>query len=268
MKLSFEIFPARTPKGILALENNLHSMKTHNPDYVSVTCGAFGSPREGTEFWIEKLHQNKLTPIAHVTSAFLDKTELRQTIQQAQKSGAKGIVALRGDMPDNHSPKSSVLDLIACAKELPRVCVSGYPTPHVESRGLDFDWLKSKQDAGATEIITQFVFNPEEILTFRDSLFKHGINLTLRPGLLPFHNWQGAQKFAAKTGVPVCNTLAARFENTDDEKTLATKVAHEFLDLWDQENIQHAHLYTLNQSPDWLGEDTGHQNAHRLRALS
>jgi methylenetetrahydrofolate reductase (NADPH) len=261
MKLSFEIFPARTSKGAKSLQSALERMKTYAPEYVSVTCGAFGSAREGTEHWLEKVHELGLSPVAHMTSAFLNKNELQQSVENARRQGAQGIVALRGDLPQGHTPKSSVLDLLKAAQSMERVCVSGYPTPHPESRGLDFDWLKAKQDAGANEIITQFVFDPTQVLTFRDNLVKHGITMTLRPGLLPFHNWAGAQSFAAKTGVPVCENLAHRFENTSDTAALATNVAHEFITTWEQDNISQAHLYTLNSSPDWLSTKTLAQKA-------
>lgn len=261
MKLSFEIFPARTDKGAKALQSALENMKTHAPEYVSVTCGAFGSAREGTDLWLRNVQAAGLSPVAHMTSAFLNKHELPTAVENARAAGAQGIVALRGDLPEGYTPKSSVLDLIKSAQNMEHVCVSGYPTPHPESRGLDFDWLKAKQDAGATEIITQFVFDPTQVLTFRDNLNKHGITMTLRPGLLPFHNWAGTQNFAAKTGVPVCENLARRFENTSDTAALATDVAHEFITTWEQENISQAHLYTLNLSPDWLSATTLTQKA-------
>ena len=260
MKLSFEIFPARTDKGAIILQAALENMKAHAPEYVSVTCGAFGSAREGTDLWLRKVQAAGLSPVAHMTSAFLNKNDLHQAVESARAAGAQGVVALRGDLPEGHTPKSSVLDLIESAKSMKRVCVSGYPTPHPESRGLDFDWLKAKQDAGATEIITQFVFDPTQVLTFRDNLVKHGITMTLRPGLLPFHNWAGAQSFAAKTGVPVCENLARRFEATSETAALATDVAHEFITTWEQDNISQAHLYTLNSSPDWLFQNTAQFN--------
>lgn len=259
MRLSFEIFPARKPDHAQKLEANLKKLRFFSPEFVSVTCGAMGSSRNGTAEWVNTVHRLGMTPYAHITSAPLMATDLVGAIDTALDAGARGVVALRGDMPDGGAPKSCVLSLIEAAKGKARVCVSGYPTPHPESQGKDLDWLRQKQDAGAQEIITQFTYNPHQVVRFRDSLQKAGITMTVRPGLLPFHNWAGAKRFGEKTGVPMDADLDTAFTQSPTPHALASRTAHRFLDTWADEGITQAHIYTLNTALDWLVKT--HQDA-------
>ena len=90
-------------------------------------------------------------------------------LKAAQEAGTEGLIALRGDT----APKSlDVMDLIACAKQnaIQDIFVAAYPEVHpsAQSSQSDLDWLKRKQDAGATAAITQFFFHAEFFLRFRD----------------------------------------------------------------------------------------------------
>ena len=57
--LSFELFPARSPKAAERLENAIDTLADLKPDFVSVTFGAGGSTREGSHQLIEKLSKEK-----------------------------------------------------------------------------------------------------------------------------------------------------------------------------------------------------------------
>ena len=57
--LSFELFPARTEKAALKLENAIDVLAGLEPDFVSVTFGAGGSTREGSYQLLKKLIQEK-----------------------------------------------------------------------------------------------------------------------------------------------------------------------------------------------------------------
>ena len=51
----------------------------------------------------------------------------------------------------------------------------------------DFDHLRRKVDAGAKNAITQFFFEPESFLRFRDKVQQASIPVALTPGILPVH---------------------------------------------------------------------------------
>ena len=57
--ISFELFPARTPKGAEKMDVAIDELAALQPDFVSVTFGAGGSTREGSHQLIEKLVKEK-----------------------------------------------------------------------------------------------------------------------------------------------------------------------------------------------------------------
>ena len=67
------------------------------------------------------------------------------------------------------------------------ISVAAYPEVHPEaaSADADFDNLRRKIDAGATRAITQFFFDNDDYLRFRDRCAAAGINASIVPGILP-----------------------------------------------------------------------------------
>ena len=65
--------------------------------------------------------------------------------------------------------------------------VGAYPDPHPEAadQQANIDWLKRKFDAGADEALTQFFFEADTFLRFRDACVKAGIDKPITPGILP-----------------------------------------------------------------------------------
>lgn len=77
-----------------------------------------------------------------------------------------------------------VFVLVRC---LCNVCISGYPSPHPDSRNQEEDLqrLKEKVDAGADFIITQLFFKAETFLQFVADCRQLGITIPILPGILP-----------------------------------------------------------------------------------
>jgi methylenetetrahydrofolate reductase (NADPH) len=118
------------------------------------------------------------------------------------------------------------------------------------------DWLKAKIDAGACEAITQFFFEAETFLRFRDACEKAGINAPITPGILPITNWNSARSFAQRCGASVPAWLDQAFEAAlrDDRhdllaKAVCTELCSDLLD----EGVETLHFYTLNR-PDLTRE--------------
>ena len=96
------------------------------------------------------------------------------------------IVALRGDAPQGAAhfvphPDgfSTTVDLVEALAKTGQFTlrVGAYPERHPDAphSQADIDWLKRKMDAGASSAITQFFFEAETFLRFRDSCTKAGI---------------------------------------------------------------------------------------------
>ena len=67
------------------------------------------------------------------------------------------------------------------------ISVAAYPERHPEapSPKFDLDNLKRKIDAGASRAITQFFFDTDVFLRFRDRCAAAGIHAPIVPGILP-----------------------------------------------------------------------------------
>ena len=110
--------------------------------------------------------------------------------------------------------------------------------------------VKAKLDAGASEAITQFFFEADTFLRFRDACAAAGISAPIRPGILPVENWAGAQRFATRCGTTIPQVIRDGFENatrTGDADLFATAIATELCDDLLQEGVDALHFYTLNR---------------------
>src|SRR5207247_11421544 len=79
-------------------------------------------------------------------------------------------------------------DLVAGLKRVAdsEISVAAYPETHPSARspGHDLDNLKQKLDAGASRAITQFFFDADVFLRFRDRAAASGLTVPIVPGIL------------------------------------------------------------------------------------
>ena len=184
--ISFEFFPPKTPKLEAKLWQSIEQLAPIGPKFVSVTYGAGGSTRTTTHKIVKNIiNDTELNAAAHLTCVAATKEEVDSTIDDYKSIGVDHIVALRGDMPDMGSFQphpdgySSSVDLVGAIKEQGcfDITVSAYPEKHPESSSFetDINLLKAKIDAGADQAITQFAFDNDVYLSFRDKLVADGI---------------------------------------------------------------------------------------------
>jgi methylenetetrahydrofolate reductase (NADPH) len=125
---------------------------------------------------------------------------------------------------------------------------------HPESPNAQFDLLnlKRKVDAGASRAITQFFFDPEKYLRYRDRCAAVGIDVEIVPGILPVTNFQQLQKFATMTNVAIPGWMNKAYEGLDQDATtrnlVAANIAMEMVKVLSREGVNHFHFYTLNRS--------------------
>ncbi|MFO1426212.1 MAG: methylenetetrahydrofolate reductase [Steroidobacteraceae bacterium] len=134
------------------------------------------------------------------------------------------------------------------------ISVAAYPEGHPEARSpaADLDNLKRKIDAGATRAITQFFFDTDVYLRFRDRCAAAGIGVSIVPGILPIGRFQQVQRFAARCGASVPGWLAERFAGLDDDpdtrRLIAANVAIEQVSRLKRHGVREFHFYTLNRA--------------------
>ena len=257
--VSFEFFPPKSQQMEETLWKSVERLAPLKPAYMSVTYGANSGERDRTHDVVKRIHQQTgVAAVPHLTCVDASKEELRQIAQDYWDTGIRRIVALRGDLPKGvDKTEMYALDLVALLKDVADfdISVAAYPEKHPEARNAQFDLLnlKRKAEAGASEAITQFFFDPSVFLRFRDRAAAAGIDLDIVPGILPVTNYQTLVKFAGFTNVHVPGWLHKQFEglHEDDHTTrnlLGANIAMEQVKVLAQEGIKHFHFYTLNRS--------------------
>jgi len=261
-RISFEFFPPKTLEASFRLWDTIHTLAPLGPRFVSVTYGAGGTTRELTREAVGALHNaTGLNVAAHLTCVDASRDETLGIAGEFARAGVREIVALRGDPPkgaagftphpDGFADSCELIAALADTGDF-TIRVGAYPEKHPEAADTraDIDWLKRKVDAGATEAITQFFFEAETFLRFRDACAKAGIDKPILPGILPIENWKNARRFAARCGAHVPAWLDEAFEKAardGREEMLATALATELCTDLMEGGVAHLHFYTLNK---------------------
>ncbi|UWQ20048.1 methylenetetrahydrofolate reductase [Jannaschia sp. W003] len=261
--VSFEFFPPKSLQGSFRLWESVRALAPLAPEWVSVTYGAGGSTRKLTREAVAAIGgEFGLRTAGHLTCVDASREETLEVAEGFRAAGVTDIVALRGDPPEGADAfrphpdgfRDSVELVGALADRGFRVRVGAYPDPHPEARSADADvaWLKRKIDAGACEAVTQFFFDPEVFLRFRDRCAAAGIAAPIVPGLLPVENWGKTRSFAARCGAVIPDDLAIAFDVAERDgraDLFAVAQAAELADRLVEEGCGHLHFYTLNR-PD------------------
>lgn len=261
--VSFEIFPAATPKGETALDAALKQLGKLRPGYLSVTYGADGSGQDRSLRLIERLAGKKEFRIAaHLTCAGATRDEVDAVARRWWELGVRRIVALRGDVPGGGAWRpheggyDRAADLVAGLARIGgfNIAVAAYPEVHPDSPSpeADIDNLKRKQDAGAAVAITQYCFENDPILRLRDRAAAAGVTIPIVPGILPVTNFARVVGFSEKCGASVPDWLAGEFEGLDEDPEtramVAASVAVEQCKVLRAEGFDRFHFYTLNRA--------------------
>lgn len=258
INVSFEFFPPRTSEMEETLWNSIDRLSSLKPKFVSVTYGANSGERDRTHSIIKGIKERTgLEAAPHLTCVDASRDELRIIAQDYWNNGIRHIVALRGDLPPNGGkPDMYAADLVGLLKEVADfdISVAAYPEVHPEAKSAQADLLnlKRKVDAGASRAITQFFFDVESYLRFRDRCAATGIDVEIIPGILPVSNFKQAKKFADMTNVRIPAWMAQMFNGLDDDaetrKLVGASIAMDMVKILSREGVKDFHFYTLNRA--------------------
>jgi methylenetetrahydrofolate reductase (NADPH) len=263
-QVSFEFFPPNSPAMEDILWRSIQRLAPLNPRFISVTYGADGSTRDRTHRIVRRvIEETGLRGAPHLTCVGAAKEEVQAIAQMYWDEGIRDIVALRGDPPagaERYVPHPGgyhyALDLVKGLREVAdfEISVAAYPEGHPEAPdpAFELDYLKRKIDAGATRAITQFFFNTDNFLRFRDECIAAGITASIVPGILPITKFPQLLRFARMCGAIVPQWLHERFDGLDDDeetrRMIAASVAIEQVQRMQAEGINEFHFYTLNRA--------------------
>ncbi|MEL7185787.1 MAG: methylenetetrahydrofolate reductase [Pseudomonadota bacterium] len=262
--VSFEFFPPNTEAMEQTLWNSIERLAPLTPRFVSVTYGADGSTRERTHAAVARIiADTDLTPAPHLTCIGASRGEIDDIAREYWDMGVRHLVALRGDAPkgaDKYEPHADgyayASDLVAGLRKVADfdISVAAYPEVHPEApnAAFDLDNLKRKLDAGASHAITQFFFDIDVFLEFRDRCAAAGIDKHIVPGILPITRFPQLERFADMCGASVPGWLRDRFAGLEDDaetrQMIAASVAIEQVRRLEDAGVNEFHFYTLNRS--------------------
>lgn len=258
--LSFEFFPPKSLTASFRMWNTLEQLSPLDPSFVSVTYGAGGSSQDLSKSAVGVIAKEYGLDVAgHLTCVGATKSETLHVAQTYADAGAGRVVALRGDSPDggpfvqHPSGFRGSVDLIEGLAQMDKfqISVGCYPNGHPDSVGgiEDLTLLRSKFAAGADNAITQFFFEADDFLRFRDRCQKAGITQKIIPGILPIENWEKTKIFSKRCGLAIPAWLDKAFANTqnkDEHDLLSTSICTEMCDTLMEEGVEDLHFYTLN----------------------
>lgn len=258
INVSFEFFPPRTSEMEQTLWNSIDRLSSLKPKFVSVTYGANSGERDRTHSIIKGIKDRTgLEAAPHLTCIDATPDELRTIARDYWNNGIRHIVALRGDLPPGSGkPEMYASDLVTLLKEVADfdISVAAYPEVHPEAKSAQADLLnlKRKVDAGANRAITQFFFDVESYLRFRDRCVSAGIDVEIIPGILPVSNFKQAKKFADMTNARIPAWMAQMFDGLDDDaetrKLVGANIAMDMVKILSREGVKDFHFYTLNRA--------------------
>lgn len=256
--LSFEMFP---PKGELSEEEAVRvttALAGLGPAFVSVTCSAGGSGNGEATTRIAAMVQDdrRTTAVAHLTCQGLTRGLFERKVAEFKAAGIKNVLALRGDPRPDLGPgdfSSSVALIGALVEEGFCVGAAAYPEGHISCASLDEDvaFLRTKQDAGASFLVTQLFFDNEDFYRFRDMAAKAGVSVPVTCGIMPFMSKSQVSRMIFMCGASLPSPiirLLAKYEGDDGALRQAgiDYAAAQLRDLRDNE-ADGLHVYAMNR---------------------
>ncbi|PPI86919.1 methylenetetrahydrofolate reductase [Candidatus Pantoea edessiphila] len=257
--ISFEFFPPRNKIMEKILWNSIDFLSKLKPRFVSVTYGTNSGTRKLTYNITKKIKDiTGLEAVPHLTCINATRNELRSLAHKYWNNGVCKIIALRGDLPKqngNFKPEMYCYDLISLLKEVGDfdISVAAYPEVHPEAKSAQSDLinLKCKIDAGANRAITQFFFNVDNYLRFRDRCVAIGIDVEIVPGILPISNFRQLKHFAEISKVHIPLWMYELFNGLDNDyetcKMIGAHIAMDMVEILSNEGVKDFHFYTLNR---------------------
>lgn len=249
--LSFEFFPPRSDKARRSMMEAVKTLTAFEPDYVSVTFGAGGSTRNGTLDTLNDIHERTaVTTAAHLCYSGLDRNDVLSYADRLWEAGHRKIVALRGDADAGDAPTfADTPEFVRVLRERHpfALAVACYPEVHPKASSLEDDIgvLLAKQEAGASEAITQFFFDNDVFHRFVAKARSAGVTIPIVPGVLPIHDLDKAVSFAETCGASVPQWVRERFQR---DPHAGRCLIVEQVEALRREGVDHLHVYALNKA--------------------
>jgi methylenetetrahydrofolate reductase (NADPH) len=262
---SFEFFPPKTDDGERNLRSTLEDLRALEPDFVSVTYGAGGSPRDKTvelTKWIKQ--ELGIEAMAHLSCVGTTREELLGILDGIQGAGIDNVLALRGDPPRGETEWKPHPGGLHYSTELAALISGSYPFsvgaacfpevhPEAPDMAHDLRFLKEKLSSGASFLITQLFFDNELYFRFVDEARAVGIEAPIIPGIMPITDVKQIKTITGMCGASIPPGLLAQLDRRTDDPDAVLQLGVSYSTLQCAELLARGapgiHFYTLNRSP-------------------
>ena len=257
--LSFEFFPPRESDGVAKLlHGTVAKLAAFDPDYCSVTYGAGGSTRQGTQNLVGALLEAQIKAVPHLSIGGSTDAALLGACRALPKyrRNENSLLAWRPAVGDASRPIYAKDLVERLQQHYPKhfeLTVAAYPEVHPDASCAANDMIhfSAKVTAGASSAITQYFYNPDAYGFFLDRCAKAGLTIPVTAGIMPITNVEALQRFSAKAGADIPRWLAKSMAiYASDEKGLidygvevVTKLCERLLEI----GAPGLHFYTLNR---------------------
>ena len=259
--LSIEFFPPQTAEGADKLRAVRQKLAVLKPEFFSVTFGAGGTTQDRTFEAVFEIQQEGHQAAPHLSCIGSTREQIREILQRYQAAGIRRIVALRGDLPSGvgfagelRYANELVEFIRAETGDHFQIEVAAYPEYHPQARSPRDDLLafKRKVDAGADSAITQYFYNLDAYLHFRDECEALGITIPIVPGIMPIVSFSKLARFSDACGAEIPRWMRRKFEaygdDTDSIKAFGLDVVSELCAKLLAAGAPGLHFYSMNQA--------------------
>ncbi len=208
------------------------------------------------------LRRDSGVPVAPHISCRVDSTEtLAHYLQDYARAGVRRLVVLRGDRQAGESspgPFQYANELVAHVRDKTGdqfgIEVACYPEfhPETESPESELKYFRRKVDAGANGAITQYFYNADSYFSFIDDCQRAGIEIPIRPGIMPITNYKQLTRFSALCGAEIPRWISRRLEAYGEDlasiRAFGLDVVARLCERLLRGGAPGLHIYSLNQS--------------------
>ena len=258
---SIEFFPPQTSEGVEKLRATRAKLAELKPEFFSVTFGAGGSTQARTFETVFEIQREGHQAAPHLSCIGSTREHVREILTRYKAEGIRRIVALRGDLPSGVGDPGE----LRYANELVEfiraetgdhfhIEVAAYPEYHPQARSPKDDLLafKRKVDAGANSAITQYFYNLDAYLHFRDECAALGVNVPIVPGIMPIVSFSKLARFSDACGAEIPRWMRRKFEafgdDSDSIKAFGLDVVSELCAKLIAAGAPGLHFYSMNQA--------------------
>lgn len=259
--ISIEFFPPQTNEGAEKLRSARRKLAELQPEFFSVTFGAGGSTQDRTFETVFEIQQEGHEAAPHLSCIGSTRSNIRLILERYRKAGIHRIVALRGDLPSGVVDPGELRyanELVAFIREETgdqfHIEVAAYPEYHPQARSPEADLLafQRKVEAGANSAITQYFYNLDAYLHFRDACAALGVHVPIVPGIMPIVSFSKLARFSDACGAEIPRWMRRKLESfgddTDSIRAFGLEVVTRLCEQLIAAGAPGLHFYSMNQA--------------------